>query len=95
MKVVYRIMLHLSCVLAIAMIVYFILDRFNPLLQFINNGTTKLLLLAFAVITLVANEITLWKVMDGVKWKKGRKKSEETAAAGRKDMFSDGNIEEI
>lgn len=59
MKLNFRdILPHAAIVLSCMMIVFFILDKFNDAMAFINNDITKTLLLILAVISVI-NSIAL------------------------------------
>ncbi len=44
---------HLSIILSLMMIVFFILDQFNDAMAFINNKGTKTLLLILSVLSVI------------------------------------------
>lgn len=57
-KAVIKILPHLTIILAGMLIVFYVLDRFNPSMGYLDNPAQRLLLLALAV-TSIANAIIL------------------------------------
>ncbi len=58
MKTVGRILPHVSIVLSGMLVVFFVLDRFNPSMGYLDNPGERALLLGLAI-TSVANAILL------------------------------------
>ena len=61
MKLLEKILPHFIYILSIMFIVFFILDKFNPLMQFVNNNISSYLLLIFCIISLVFSIISIIK----------------------------------
>lgn len=79
MKTVHFVIMQISNVLAMVMIIYYFLDIYNPMMKFIDNTTTKTLLLIFGVVVLVANQISIWRLRP---WKgRGHEAGEEERKA--------------
>lgn len=94
MKIVHQILLHMTNVLAICFITYYILDIYNPMMKFIDNDVSKLLLLIFGITALIGNQITMWQLLKPVEAgaekpgdRKRKKRAEET--------FVEEQIEEL
>lgn len=55
MKVVRKLLPHATIILANMFVVFFILDRFNPAMNFIGHTISKWLLLLFALCAIVSS----------------------------------------
>lgn len=53
MKIIIKIIPHLTFILSIMMITFLILDKFNPVMQFIDNNITNVLLFILGFLTLI------------------------------------------
>ncbi len=53
MKIIIKIIPHFTFILSIMIIVFLILDNFNPVMQFIDNDITTCLLYALAGLSLI------------------------------------------
>ncbi len=53
MKTVEKVMPHISIILSGMMIVFFVVDRFNSAMAFIDNDGTKILLLLLSVTSII------------------------------------------
>ena len=53
MKIIIKIIPHFTFILSIMIIVFLILDKFNPVMQFIDNNITTCLLYALAGLSLI------------------------------------------
>lgn len=62
MKKIHYILLHVTSALAFCLLIFYILDIYNPLMMFINNSFTKLLLFVFILTSLASNLITFWRM---------------------------------
>jgi hypothetical protein len=60
MKGLIRILPHITIILALMFIVFWILDLLNPNMNFINSGLSKLLLLIFSISSLVTAILTVY-----------------------------------
>lgn len=61
-KKLHFVLIHISCILAIAFIIFNILDSYNPLMNFITNSFSKTLLTIFGAVTLISNYIAFWRM---------------------------------
>lgn len=98
MKYVHMLLLHISNILAICFIAYYILDRYNPMMKFIDNDVSKLLLLAFGAATLTANQFTIWRLRPdrrAASDKAAMRASKRASAAQPSESAFDGEIEEL
>lgn len=59
MKRVIRILPHITIVLSIMFITFWVLDIFNPMMNFINTDLSKILLLIFCISSLITSIITV------------------------------------
>lgn len=55
MRIIKNLLPHVSLILSGMFITFFILDKLNPNMAFINNDATKLLLLLFAIVSLIVS----------------------------------------
>ena len=53
MKIIIKIIPHLTFILSIMMITFLILDKFNPVMQFMDNKITNVLLFILGFLTLI------------------------------------------
>ena len=65
-------------VLALMMMVFLVLDGFNPTMNFLRNGITKGLLWAFSLLSLANGLLVMASVING-RFKTGRKKHKRSA----------------
>ena len=54
---------HLTVILALMFLVFLVLDQFNPLMNFIDNGISRVLLAALCVLG-IARSLTGWHAED-------------------------------
>ncbi len=54
-----RVMAHIQLTLSVMMLVFFIIDRMNDAMEFLNNGITKWLMCVFAALTLVSSIMSI------------------------------------
>ena len=85
MKKVHLLLVHVSNILAMCMITFYILDIYNPMMKFIDNTTSKLLLLWFGIVTLVANQIGIWLLRPGKGTGREKRGENNPAAAGEQE----------
>ena len=52
--------MHITNIIALCFIILAILDRYNPMMQFLNNTFAKRLLVIFAIVSVVSNLLALW-----------------------------------
>ena len=71
MKIIIKIIPHLTFILSIMMITFLILDKFNPVMQFIDNNITNVLLFVLGFLTLIES---IYLIVVNTKTKKGAKK---------------------
>ena len=69
-RIFHFVLMHLCNALGIYCITCYILDIYNPLMKFIDNGTTKNVILILSIAILVSNNLTAWWLVE--------KKKEET-----------------
>lgn len=72
MKKLHFVLLQLTNIAAIFIIIAYILDIYNPLMQFIDNKFTKLVLLVCGIVLLIANQLGMW-----LYWPRKSKKEEK------------------
>lgn len=65
-------------VLAIMMMVFLVLDGFNPTMNFLRNDITKGLLWAFSILALADGLLIMASVING-RFRTGKKKHKHTA----------------
>ncbi|MBO4390232.1 MAG: hypothetical protein J5825_05195 [Lachnospiraceae bacterium] len=98
MKVFRMILLHISSVLAITFITFYILDYYNPFMNYLANPMSKTLIMVLGIVTIISNEITFFMLIRD--WGKKRKKDRtgtEPKQEGKKPASGSGigEIEEI
>ena len=54
---------HLTVILSLMFLVFLVLDQFNPLMNFIDNGISRVLLAALCVLG-IARSLTGWHAED-------------------------------
>ncbi|MFA9424292.1 MAG: hypothetical protein ACERLG_11990 [Sedimentibacter sp.] len=59
MKRIIRILPHGTIILSVMFITFWILDIYNPLMNFVNSSISKVLLLIFCILSLVTSIITV------------------------------------
>lgn len=59
MKRIIRILPHITIILSLMFITFWILDSYNPLMNFINSDLSKILLLIFCISALVTSIIAV------------------------------------
>ena len=57
MKITERILAHMSVVLSLMFLVFLILDQFNPMMNFVNNGISLVLLAALCLSSLFSGAL--------------------------------------
>lgn len=60
MKRLIRILPHISIILALMFLTFWILDRYNPQMNFINSDLSKTLLLVFCLSTMITSVIAVY-----------------------------------
>ena len=56
-------MSHLAVILSLMFLVFLVLDQFNPLMNFIDNGISRVLLAALCILG-IARSLTGWHAED-------------------------------
>ena len=64
--------MHLCNALGIYCITCYIHDIYNPLMKFIDNGTTKNIILILSIAILVSNNLSAWRL-----WEKKKEETDE------------------
>lgn len=98
MKYVHMILLHISNILAICFIAYYILDIYNPMMKFIDNDVSKRLLLIFGAAALITNQFTLWRLRPDRRPDSGtavRRRTGKNAETARSEALFEEEIEEL
>lgn len=67
MKKLIFILMQICNILAIYCIICYILDIFNPLMKFIDNNFSKMMILILAILVLATNQILIWMGWPGKK----------------------------
>jgi hypothetical protein len=61
MKTVKNVLPHICVIMSGMFITFFIVDKFNLEMAFINNDTTKFLMLVFSVVSIVVSSMLIYK----------------------------------
>jgi hypothetical protein len=56
-----RILPHLTLILALMMLCFFVIDLFNESMAFLNNTITKTLLAVFSCLSAALSVLSVWK----------------------------------
>lgn len=64
MKKIIKLIPHIIFILSIMIIVFLILDNFNPLMDFVNNSITHYLLYALCILSLILSIYLIGKNKD-------------------------------
>lgn len=59
MNRIVRILPHITIILSLMFITFWILDIYNPLMNFVNNSISHVLLLVFCIISLITSMISI------------------------------------
>ena len=57
MKIFRWILLHISSILAIVFITFYVLDYYNPFMNYLANPLSKTLILVLGIVTIISNEL--------------------------------------
>jgi hypothetical protein len=71
MKIFRWILLHISSILAIVFITFYVLDYYNPFMNYLANPLSKTLILVLGIVTIISNELIVFD------WLKGQKKEQK------------------
>ncbi len=70
---------HITMILSLMFPVFLVLDRFNPMMNFVDNGISNVLLGALCLCVITQNLMT---------WKISIQRAKRPVAAAQKDEFS-------
>lgn len=59
MKRMIRVLPHITIILSLMFIVFWILDQYNPLMNFVNSRISNILLLVFCILSLLTSIVTV------------------------------------
>ena len=78
MKLIIKILPHITFILSIMLITFLILDKFNPVMEFVNNNISNVLLFILGFSTLIESiYLIVINTKSGKKKEKKKKKEEE------------------
>ena len=63
MSKLHRLLCHTTVILSFMFVVFLILDQFNPLMNFVDNGISRGLLAALCL-SGIAQSVTAWRLRD-------------------------------
>ena len=78
MRLLVKVLQAVLIVLALMMMIFLVLDGFNPTMNFLRNGITKGLLWAFSLLALADGLLVTGSVITG-RFRTGKKKHKHTA----------------
>jgi choline-glycine betaine transporter len=78
MRLLVKVLQAVLIVLALMMMIFLVLDGFNPTMNFLRNGITKGLLWAFSLLALADGLLVMASVITG-RFRTGKKKHKHTA----------------
>ena len=78
MRLLVKVLQAVLIVLSLMMMIFLVLDGFNPTMNFLRNGITKGLLWAFSLLALVDGLLVMASVITG-RFRTGKKKHKHTA----------------
>ena len=78
MRLMVKVLQAVLIVLALMMMIFLVLDGFNPTMNFLRNGITKGLLWAFSLLALADGLLVMASVITG-RFRTGKKKHKHTA----------------
>ena len=78
MRLLVKVLQAVLIVLALMMMIFLVLDGFNPTMNFLRNGITKGLLWAFSLLALADGLLVMVSVITG-RFRTGKKKHKHTA----------------
>lgn len=74
---------HLTLILSVMFTVFWILDRFNPVMGFISGSMSKMLMIVFFVLVLLGSVIYI--VTDAYGYRSGKTPAEKKTAKHKRD----------
>ena len=78
MRLIVKTLQSILIVLALMMLIFLVLDGFNPTMNFLRNGITKGLLWAFSLLSLGNGLLVMASVING-RFRMGKKKHKPSA----------------
>ena len=78
MRLLVKVLQAVLIVLSLMMMIFLVLDGFNPTMNFLRNGITKGLLWAFSLLALADGLLVMASVITG-RFRTGKKKHKPTA----------------
>ncbi len=78
MRLLVKVLQAVLIVLSLMMMIFLVLDGFNPTMNFLRNGITKGLLWAFSLLALADGLLVMASVITG-RFRTGKKKHKHTA----------------
>ena len=75
MKIFRWILLHISSILAIVFITFYVLDYYNPFMNYLANPLSKTLILVLGIVTIISNELIVFDWLKGQKEQKNGNKN--------------------
>ena len=78
MRLLVKVLQAILIVLSLMMMIFLVLDGFNPTMNFLRNGITKGLLWAFSLLALADGLLVMGSVITG-RFRTGKKKHKHTA----------------
>ena len=78
MRLLVQVLQAVLIVLSLMMMIFLVLDGFNPTMNFLRNGITKGLLWAFSLLALADGLLVMASVITG-RFRTGKKKHKHTA----------------
>ena len=79
---IWKLLTHAVLILAVMFGVFFVLDRFNPSMDFINSSLSKALLLVFALLSIV-NCVLTAICQFNIRYPSSKKRQQAAAKAGQ------------